>query len=202
MAKKRSRIIAVDLDGVLAHTETEIQRRVQAHFGLEPEDEICKDKYLIEERYNIPAKEMEDFLQSEHVFESSDFWLLADPIKENLNAINKAVAYGHRIYIVTGRHGSCRESTEQWLDQQGVVCHGLLMDTIDVKHEAMKFLGAEMMFEDRFHEAKIIAQKGFKSYLIKRDYNYAQFTEQSDPLPMLKLVTNINVAFTFERVYQ
>lgn len=161
-------IVASDIDGVLADIEPELNRRISTHFGIDI-SEVKKDKFYMHDRFDIDPKEMENFLQTS-VFNDDEFWLMAGPIEENTEALRK-IYFEHEVVLVTGRHGPTRKVTKEWLRRELIPYHGLLMDSLQVKHRAMKYAGAELMIEDRYNEATTIATKGFRSYVVERHYN-------------------------------
>ena len=162
-------IIGQDLDGCVANIEPELNRRISQHYGIEI-DEVRKDKFYMHDRFDIEPREMERYL-SEEVFSDPAFWEAAEPFKANILTLRLIAEAGHKIVFITGRHNTCRSATERWLEQHVGVSHVLMMQTLDTKHRALKYVGAEIMIEDRYHEALTIAQKGFRSYLLAKHYN-------------------------------
>jgi uncharacterized HAD superfamily protein len=182
-------IIASDIDGVIADIEPEINRRISEQFGVEIND-IKKDKFYMHERFDIEPVVMETFLQ-ERVFNDDEFWLAATPMHENIDAL-KRIAVLHPVVLITGRHNHARAVTEDWLiEHAGFISYdALLMQSLQVKHRAMKFAGAEVMIEDRYAEAATIASQGHRSYVVERHYN-VEHKEKDDGVIWVKNILEV-----------
>ena len=163
-----SRIIGVDIDGVLADLELPIKLAIEKEFGVKP-DEQKRDEYYMHDRFNIDPKAMRIFL--DELFYTPGFWASAEPFYDNIYAL--ANHRGFDIILITGRDNSARTETIEWLYNKCsyFTWRGLLMNTLQLKHQALKFCGASAMIEDRYAEAATIAAKGFNSYLIETHYN-------------------------------
>ncbi len=169
-------IFASDIDGVLADIAPELHKRISLHFGV-PKDEVRKDKYWMSERFNIDPKVMNMFVDT--CLSDENFWELVEPIEHNLRALKQLDPWPHRLILITGRHKEVRDVTEEWLVDHGLNYHTVLMNTLSVKHKALKYCGAEFMIEDRYSEAKVIAEQGFRSYLLRTPYTLEYATEEN-----------------------
>lgn len=189
-------IIASDIDGVIANIKPVIQERVADYFRV-PAELVTPDKAAMQKMFGIDPADYTSFLQV-GCFSDYDFWLSAPPIEENIEALNDLVWGGeHELVLITGRKNTAREATCHWLIRNRLSYNSLLMDALQLKHKAMKFCGAELMIEDRFEEAKTIAEQGYRSYLIRTGYNIQHETRRSGPIIW---VDNINDVLDLEGI--
>lgn len=173
---RRKKTYAIDIDGVIADIEPSISRRIANEFNLGVEEGFVKrkDKFFMHERYDIDPETMDRFVRGPGVFGDPLFWDEALPIWENIDAIHK-IGLLDRVIFITGRHEDARDATDRWLHSFvgdiGERYETLMCNTKDRKHKAMSMCGAEILIEDRPYEALIAAKKGFRSYVIRREYN-------------------------------
>ena len=134
------------------------------------------------QRFDIEPQIMTEFL-NEQVFADETFWLEVEPYFENVKALFDLAWHNHKhkLVFITGRHTNVREVTHNWIVRKANLCYSaLLMGALQTKHKAMKYIGADLMIEDRYNEALVIAQQGFRSYMIRRDYNIEHEGQQDN----------------------
>lgn len=159
-------VICSDIDGVIAHTSDMIDKACKDKFGLPLIDDT---KWHMYQRFGVEQETMNKFL--DELFSQDDFWWEAKPDWENIDALRR-IDPQNRLFLITGRHHHCRQVTIDWLEQVAMLPYdGLLTQTLHNKHKVLKYLGAQIMFEDRYDEAVNIAQADIKSYVIERSYN-------------------------------
>jgi uncharacterized HAD superfamily protein len=169
--------IGIDLDGILAHIEIELNKRIEKTFdiSLESLHLIGYERFFVDN--NLDSK----WLQKQWVDEW--LWSRASPNEENISAVLDWQKRGHEIHIITGR--SQKETamvTRAWLRKHGLPIEHLTFEPIMYKVDYLKNRDIPVMFEDMFFEANKIASYGLPCFVVRRSYNKQFEPRVTNPL--------------------
>ena len=162
------RVIGCDLDGVLAHTGEEIDRRLMDKFG--------GTRAELDEQ----GVQINDYLYSLECFGDPELWWGAEPDRERIEYLQRwAQDRAWAPAIITSRPMKFMAITEIWLAKHGVPYGTLLMDAHKFKPTLCYHLGAKMLIEDDYWAAYHSAAMGaldenavpLTSYVMKTHYN-------------------------------
>lgn len=169
--------IGTDLDGVLAHVEEEINKRIEKQFKVE-----VKDLHLIGYDKFFEDNEL-DATWLKKQWNDEWLWSRAVPDTENIEALLHWQSRGHEIHIITGR--SQKETamvTRAWLRKHGIPIDNLSFEPIMYKLDYLRERNIPVMFEDMFFEANKIAAYGIPCYVVRRKYNSRFESRVTNPL--------------------
>lgn len=157
-------ILCLDLDGVIANIQDEINLRLQKDFDVEPSYDW--NTYYIEDRYpDLPA----DWLDNQ--FADPTFWLNAKCYEDAWNMVNKWFMTSNDVFIATCRDESTLEVTERWLDEWEINYNKLFVNQTRLeKYKVCHSIGADIFIDDDPHEINI-ASLHVPSYLRSHPYN-------------------------------
>ncbi|KKN11116.1 hypothetical protein LCGC14_1029630 [marine sediment metagenome] len=144
---KKADIVALDLDSVLADTESMVLKMLRDKFGLHLNLEDFNG-YEFEKQLYI-TEEMSDYLiksiSTGEMFEGASMTNYAE------HAINKLHNNGFMVYIITKRPEHLQPMTEKWLKQNNLEYDKLyLVDSKDKKASIIEAAGIKAFVEDRF----------------------------------------------------
>jgi len=169
--------IGSDLDGVLAHIEDELVKRIKNKFGLD-----TGNLHLIGFTKFFDDNELDSgWLNKQWLDEW--LWARAEPNLPNIATLQKWTERGHEIHIITGR--SQKETamvTKAWLRKHGVPSVNLQFSPIMHKINYIKAQNISVMFEDMFYEANKIASFGVPCFVVNRSYNKLFKDRATNPL--------------------
>lgn len=170
--------IGIDIDATLTEPYYWLPW-TNAHFGLNQQPEDIT-KYDLAETLGITEEEYLRFYHQygEAIHECS-------PIRNEAPAILKHMALNHQLYYVTARHPQFEDVTRKWLDRHQVPIHGLhLLGSHDKVGKARE-LECDLFIEDRYENARAIAESGVDVLLMDCHYNRGL-----EMLPNMKRIDN------------
>ena len=168
---EKADIIALDLDSVLADTESMVLKILRDKFGLHltVEDfigyELEKNPHVTEEM----SKSISKAISTGELFEGVSVLNYAE------YAINKLHNNGFTVYIITKRPAHLERMTKEWLEQNNLECDKLyLVDAITQKAAIVEACGIKAFVEDRFDTLlKVLNRCGQLEYgLYCMDYQW------------------------------
>ncbi len=144
---EKADIVALDLDSVLADTESMVLKILRDKFGLHLNIEDFTG-YEFEKQPHV-TKEMSDYLiksiSTGELFEDAPVMNYAE------HAINKLHNNGFMVYIITKRPDNLQRMTEKWLGQNNLEYDKLyLVDSRDKKAPIIEACNIKAFVEDRF----------------------------------------------------
>lgn len=170
--------IGIDIDATLTEPYYWLPW-TNAHFGLnqKPEDITCYD---LADSLRITEEEYLKFYNQygEAIHEYS-------PVRKEAPSILHGLALNHRLYYITARHPKLQHVTENWLNRHDIPVHGLhLLGSHDKVGKAQE-LECDLFVEDRYENARAIAETGIDVLLMDCTYNRGL-----EMLPNMKRVEN------------
>ncbi len=170
---ENKKIIALDIDGVIADIQPEFAFRLKRDFGID------EDPYLWES-YR-PAIQYAGIVSEEWVTDQLNdvtFWRNVVPREDAWHMMNKWFMQGHDVYIITARgehHKGSIAETEAWLDQWELNYNRLYHSQRgNEKYKVCLELEADFLVEDNVNEAKAASENGVTTYLLDHVYNRNQ----------------------------
>lgn len=153
---EKADIVALDLDSVLADTESMVLKMLRDKFGLYLKlEDITGYEF---EKMPCMTKEMSDYLiksiSTGELFEDVPVMNYAE------HAINKLHNSGFMVYIITKRPENLQRMTEKWLEQNNLEYDKLyLVDSKDKKAPIIDACGIKAFVEDRFDTLMKVLQR-------------------------------------------
>lgn len=132
--------LGFDIDDTIADAMGFCIPRLNKHFNKNIKPEEVNGRYC--DVYNIAQLEIDDFFKEF----GNDIFEELDAFNNASNYINKWYNDGHEIVIITARPETARESTVNWLKENGVSYHDIFFD--EEKSKLAKDLGIELFFDD------------------------------------------------------
>lgn len=182
-------IIGIDIDGVIANSETDYRKTINRLFNLNlKQKDIIFYKY--EECAGLTEEQMCLFFKT---FYREGGWLKIKPIRGAKKFLDKLKKEKHRIIIVTSRpREHIKKETCQWLKKHKMPYAELIfLENHKSKHQAALIRGHKFDYfiEDYYENALDFAQKGVKVLLVDYPWN-----RQEKPHPNIKRIKNLQEA--------
>lgn len=153
------KVIALDLDGVIADIDTAISDYLHYNFGVEED----YSSWLTSDTKNEKALKL---------FSDELFWKNLKPFDDAWHQINKWFSNDIDIHIVTARKKEASvRMTEPWLDAWRINTLRPKFAIINKKHEIVSEIDPIFMVEDNPHEVISLRDHGINCYLRKAWYN-------------------------------
>jgi len=157
--------IGIDLDGVIANNIPEIVFRLKK-LGIESDPTKWPSYYIEDHVDGLPKN------WAREQFSDPLFYKNCMATEDSFYSINEWFYSGNDIYIITSRQNHLEEVTLNWLDEWSIPYNEVFMGVPRLeKYKILENLEADMMIEDHPHEAMIVRERGFTSYLISTPYN-------------------------------
>jgi 5'(3')-deoxyribonucleotidase len=154
-----NKIIALDLDGVIADIDTAILEHLSAR-GLDDYD--YKDWLITHHHCDL----------SDDIMGTSLFWKNLKPLQDAWYQVNHWFAIGYDVYVVTARRTDASISvTQQWLDDWKINTMTPIFAKMGEKHNIINDLNPIFVVEDNPHEVATLIEEGHTAYLRKAWYN-------------------------------
>ncbi len=178
LMKIYSLTVGIDIDATLTEPYYWLPW-TNAHFGLnqKPEDITSYD---LAESLGITEEEYRQFYDQygEAIHEFS-------PVRKEAPDILQRLALNHQLYYVTARHPKMKQVTKNWLDRHDIPGEGLHLLGSHNKVEKAQELECDLFVEDRYENARAIAETGVDVLLMDCTYNRGL-----EMLPNMKRVEN------------
>jgi uncharacterized HAD superfamily protein len=169
----RRPVVGVDLDNVLADTDTVIRQLIAERYGI-----VLQRRDIVEFDYwlcGITREQTDEVLRLFHEGECAK----ALPTEQSASAL-QVLRTRYEIWILTARPQLAQQATEHWLQQ-----HGLEFDRLI--HDGKKLAHSEELavaIEDHRETAYGFARAGVRTFLF--DYPWNQPTD-SEPSNLLRI---------------
>ena len=165
--------IGIDLDDVLADSLPHYVQALNRRFGLAID--LVEAEWRIFDRFpQIPRREAHSFF-SELI---EDGFFSSRPLLPGAReAVESLAEEGHRLFIVTGRATRDAATTNEWLEQVGLlrhfsaVVHNGIEPVSRYKSGAAFILQLDLFIEDELEVATAVAKKAIPVLLFDRPWN-------------------------------
>ncbi|SDY72529.1 5' nucleotidase, NT5C type [Tindallia californiensis] len=170
--------IGIDIDATLTEPYYWLPF-TNEHFGLnqKPEDMTCYDLAV-----NLGISE-EEYLA--FYLEHGEKIHRHSPIRKEAPSILQDMYPTHQLYYITARHPNMEKVTKDWLNHHDIPQNGLFLLGSHDKVGKAQELRCDLFIEDRYENARAIAESGVDVLLMDCTYNRDQ-----EMLPNMKRIEN------------
>ena len=170
--EKDSKVIGLDLDGVLADIASEFLKYVKEEYGLDFRIENIKS-------YDATEWSGMNHEQVEHIFCNTDIFETVRPLPFSIEATKTLKKAGWTIHIITFRqwHGRLKQITREWLKKNGFSYDALHLSEGHDKTNLVHEHGIKVFVEDRRESTESMSRMCDKVYLFDYPYNRGPIRE-------------------------
>lgn len=172
LEKHYSKVIGLDLDGVLADIASEFLKYVKMEYALD---------FRIDDIKSYDATEWSglNHEQIKHIFSNTDIFKTVGQVPFSIEATKILQNTGWKILIITFRpwHDDLKQETQEWLVRNGYCYDSLHFSDSHDKTRYAHEHDIKVFVEDRRESAELMSRVCDKVYLLNCPYNFGSIRE-------------------------